>query len=278
MKLKRLIAAVLFVAGIVTLLIAQSGRATERSMRQCDNQQNGTVPQSTPSVGDCENTYLPAVIVEDTQIPTPTIESSSTPRPTATEIPPTHTSTPTATFTPTATPTPIPQFPFYGMQFVPEEDLQTVKSFGTEVVLQTFFRNSPPEDWISYLDAAEAADIKVVASFWQPGWTYDGEQWIIDDEVKAFIKLVEDHPALFAIYSIHEPYWNGCFGCGYTTAEVQQLYSAIKEIADVPIFADMDELVFWAERSEENVFADAICDYCGLWYYPATTDGTFDRE
>lgn len=267
-------------------MLAQNGIAIEHIVDDCEGEQggsetiptsdSGTIPTKPPS--NCENLFLPAVLSEEinTQTPesTPTVQLEATP----TLITPVVTPTPSATPEPTAIP--IPLIPFYGMQFVPKDDLSIVKELGVEVVLQDFSRNDSAEEWLSYLDAAEAVDIKIVAWFWSPGWTYDRENatWIIDDEAKTFINTIKDHPALFAIYSIHEPYWNDCFGCGYTTSELQQLYSAIKAIADVPIFADMDELVFWDDHSEETIFADGICDYCGLWYYPAKSDGSFDRE
>jgi hypothetical protein len=89
---------------------------------------------------------------------------------------------------------------------------------------------------------------------------------------------VADHPALLAVYALHEPYWNGCWGCGYTTAEQQALYDAIKAIADVPIHSAVDSMSFWTDYSEETAFADGICDYCETWYHPFLADGTYERE
>ena len=61
--------------------------------------------------------------------------------------------------------------PFYGMQYVPSEDLARVKELGIEVVLQDFYHDGTPAEWLAYLDAAHAQQIQVVAWFWPPGWT-----------------------------------------------------------------------------------------------------------
>jgi hypothetical protein len=70
----------------------------------------------------------------------------------------------------------------------------------------------------------------------------------------------------------------GCEGCGYTTAEQQALYDAIKAIADVPLWSAVDSMSFWTEQGEETAFADGVCDYCETWYYPFKEGGIYERE
>ena len=146
--------------------------------------------------------------------------------------------------------------PFYGMQFVPIDELDMVRGLGIEVILESFERDAPPEEWLAYLDEAQALGIQVVAWLWPPGWHWDGSEWEIPNRDREFIEAVAYHPALFAVYSLHEPYWMGCRGCGYTTAEQQALYDAIKAIAEVPIWSDVDSISLWTAHSEETAFAD----------------------
>jgi len=168
--------------------------------------------------------------------------------------------------------------PFYGVQYVYSDELETVQELGVEVVLMDFEHDGPPGDWLAYLDEAQAQGIQIIAWLWPPGWDWDGAQWQIDYQAELFVQTVAGHPALFAVYSLHEPYWRGCEGCGYTTAEQQALYGAIKAIADVPIYSEVDSMSFWTARGEETAFADGICDYCSTWYYPFKEGGVYERE
>ena len=170
--------------------------------------------------------------------------------------------------------------PVFAMQYVPIDDLKVVKTLGTNVVLQNFRDFEEPEDWLVYLDAAHSYEIQVIAWYWEPGWVLDEEteEWIIDEKAVLFLETVRDHPALFAIYMVHEPYCNGCVECGYTTAQLQALYQQIKAIADVPLYAALGGLADWATESDEKVFADGVCDYCDLWYYPFRDGGVYNIE
>jgi len=164
------------------------------------------------------------------------------------------------------------------MVFVDEGDFGMVKDLGTQVVQHTFAHDGTPESWLAYLDAAQAQDIQVIAWLWRQGWEWDGSTWHIDDQARSFVQTVAGHPALFAVYGLHEPYWNGCWGCGYTTAQQQALYDALKAIADVPIYSDVGRIGFWIAEGEETAFADGVCDYCATWYYPFLADGSYARE
>ena len=173
---------------------------------------------------------------------------------------------------------PSPQEPYYGMHFVPSSDLGTVRDLGAEVVLMALPHDGTPKDWLSYLDAAWAEQISVIAWLWPEGWRWDGAAWRIDEQAELFVRTVSEHPGLLAVYALHEPYWNGCWGCGYTTAEQQALYSAVKAIADVPIHSAVDSMSAWTAHGEETAFADGICDYCETWYHPFRENGTYKRN
>lgn len=172
------------------------------------------------------------------------------------------------------------ELPFYGMEFVPIEDLDKMQRLGINMVLNNFDYDATPDDWIDYLEAAERYNIRVVAQLWPEGWKFSEETqaWDIDSQARLFLTTIEDHPALFAVYLLHEPYWRDCEGCGYTTAEQQALYQAVKAIADIPLYSEVDSMAFWTEQGEETAFAAGICDYCQTSYYPFRSNGDYERE
>lgn len=171
-----------------------------------------------------------------------------------------------------------PDLPFYGMQYVPTDDLDTVAALGVNAVLQDF-PHDDPEVWIEMLDAAQARDMKVVAWQWPSGWEWDdnAETWTITPSGRRFIETVADHPALLAVYGVHEPYWNECFGCGWTTAQLRDLYRKIKRVRNVPVYAAFDGFDFWRDYGSETTFGPGVCDICDTWYYPVLDD-EYDRD
>ncbi|NJN81627.1 MAG: hypothetical protein HC802_04615, partial [Caldilineaceae bacterium] len=113
---------------------------------------------------------------------------------------------PAATATPTQTPTPTPTEgfggPYYGVHYVPMEDLATVKALGADVVLRDMPDHGTPEEWLAILDEFEANDLQLLAWFWEQGWTFDRatDEWTISDQARLFLETVAGHPALFAVY------------------------------------------------------------------------------
>ena len=168
--------------------------------------------------------------------------------------------------------------PFYGMQFVDLDDLDKVREMGVEVIVTDLPHDGTPANWLSFLDAAQAHGIRVIPWLWPQGWAWDGTAWQIDPKARLFLQTVAGHPALFAVYALHEPYWNGCEGCGYTTATQQALYRALKAIANVPLYSEIGSVAGWTARGQATTFADGICDYCATWYYPFKDGGIYERN
>jgi len=168
--------------------------------------------------------------------------------------------------------------PLYGMEFVPADDLDVIQGMGIDVVLAVFPHDGLVQDWVAYLDQAYALEIKVIGRLWPEGWQWDGSNWQIDSQTRIFIQTLANHPATLAVYALEEPYWRGCWGCGYTTDQLQLLYKRIREIARIPIYSEVDSMSFWTEQGENTAFADGICDYCASWYYPFLADGSYQRE
>jgi hypothetical protein len=168
--------------------------------------------------------------------------------------------------------------PFYGMEFVYLDDLDEARALGVEVIMTDLPHDGTPADWLSFLNAAQARGIRVVPWLWPQGWHWDGYAWHLDAQARLFLQTVVGHPALFAVYALHEPYWNGCEGCGYSTATQQALYNAIKAIADVPIYSEIGSISGWTARGPATAFADGVCDYCANWNYPFKDGGVYERD
>lgn len=174
----------------------------------------------------------------------------------------------------------VDEVELYGVQYPPEEEYDRLRRMGIDTILIDFSIGADPARWVEQLDLAGDADLSVVAWLWKPGWSLDEGTgtWKMDPRAATFLETVEGHPALFAVYGTHEAYWNGCFDCGYTTEQLQDLYSQIKEIADVPVYSSFGEFHYWANMGPETTFADGICDYCDSWYYPVREGGEYDIE
>jgi hypothetical protein len=164
------------------------------------------------------------------------------------------------------------------MQFVYQADLDVAKALGVEVIMTDLPHNGTPASWSSFLDAAQARGIRVIPWLWPQGWTWNGQAWQIDAQATLFIQTVANHPAVLAVYALHEPYWNGCEGCGYSTATQQALYTAIKEIAAVPLYSEIGSISGWTAHGSATAFADGVCDYCANWNYPFKTGGVYERQ
>ncbi len=167
--------------------------------------------------------------------------------------------------------------PFCGMHFAAADDLPLVRALGVTVILQTFRHDGDPAEWLAQLNLAQSRALQVIAQLWPEGWVWDGNAWQIDEQARLFVQTVANHPAILAVYALHEPYWRGCDTCGLTTAQQQALYQQIKAIADVPLYSEIGEIDFWADQGPDTTLADGVCDYCAATYYPFFADGSYDR-
>ncbi|MDW8350900.1 MAG: endo alpha-1,4 polygalactosaminidase [Anaerolineae bacterium] len=175
---------------------------------------------------------------------------------------------------------PTPALPFYGIQYVPLSELPQVRALGFDMVLTDFAYDADPAEWVTYLDTAWSLGMRVIPWLWPEGWKLNRQTgvWTIDATARRFLETVAGHPATFAVYALHEPYWMECDTCGYTTAEQQALYRAIKQIAPVPIYSEINGIAFWAEATPEKAIAPGVCDYCQTAFYPFINDGRYLRD
>ncbi|MCB9422094.1 MAG: hypothetical protein H6667_19995 [Ardenticatenaceae bacterium] len=157
--------------------------------------------------------------------------------------------------------------------------LANARSWGVTTILQTFSTslvNTPQaENWLIFLDAAEAAGIDIVAYLW-PRTTYpviDGPFYY--DDLKSFLDVVGDHPALIGYVGLHEPLEPQM---GISAEELRGFYTEMKSYApDLLLAHFMGNMAYVEEhRTDGWMFSDGMCDICLIWYYPFETIGGED--
>lgn len=150
------------------------------------------------------------------------------------------------------------------------ERLSYLRGLGVDVVVQAF--SSEPvdtgreQDWLIFLDEAQAQGIDVIARLWPPH-DWDGAQFDFY-YVSRFLAVVQDHPALLAYFGLHEPLEV------YTGDQLRFYYQSVKGYApEVPIFHAMSDIAGFESdpRFGDRRFTDGICDLCAIWYYPFRT-------
>ena len=222
-----------------------------------------TVATPTPTVGTVVPTFTPTETPTMMAAPTPT-EGLAVP-----------------TATPVETPTAIaaPEFPYgivypYGKvrgeadRLAIRERLEYLHSLGINAVLQVFnsrFIDSGREDdWLVFLDEAQAAGIRVAARL-DRGNPWDGEQFEFD-KIQRFLAVLGDHPAFLAYVGLHEPMEL------FDGDQMRHFYSTVKGLApDVPIVNLMGREILKAEGKPEwadRRFGDGMCDVCVFYDYP----------
>ena len=148
--------------------------------------------------------------------------------------------------------------------------LAYLRELGVGVVVQVF--SSAPvdtgreQDWLIFLDEAQAQDIQVIARLWPPR-DWDGTQFDFT-YVGRFLAQVRDHPALLAYFALHEPLET------FTGGQLRAYYQAVKGYApNVLVFNAMSDIAgFEADpRFADRRFTAGICDLCAIWYYPFYT-------
>lgn len=160
--------------------------------------------------------------------------------------------------------------------------LADIKAKGVTTIIQTFSASlvgTPETDaWLIFLDAAEAADIDVIAYLW-PRTTYP----VIDGPfnyaaLKGFLDVVGDHPALIGYVGLHEPLEPPM---GISADKLRSFYTEMKSFApDLLLTHFMGNMAYAeAHRTDGWTFTDGMCDICLIWYYPfETIDGQLVYE
>jgi hypothetical protein len=107
-------------------------------------------------------------------------------------------------------------------------------------------------------------------------WAWNGSEWVFPPSAIQTLEGIANHPALFAIYALHEPfdYTNECH---WTVEQQQELYQLLKAYTDAaPVWSDVGTLAGWEARGIE--LTDGICDYCGTFHHRFRSDWTSERS
>jgi len=156
---------------------------------------------------------------------------------------------------------------WYGITRAPASEWQTIgENLGGAVVDLIAYPYTPLSDIISSLDSAEVLEYRVVFHIYDGDrdtntpWYLDAdEQWVFPQAAIETLQAVSDHPALLAIYALHEPLDEGE---AYVSVEQQrELYQLLKGYTGgLPVFTDMGGFSVWENRGVE--LSDGLCDYC----------------
>jgi hypothetical protein len=88
-------------------------------------------------------------------------------------------------------------------------------------------------------------------------WRLEGGQWVISARGAEILRVVDGHPALLAVYALHEPFDSSGY---HADADAQRaLYGLIKSHANVAVWTDIATLHGPVVDGE---LSDGICDYC----------------
>jgi hypothetical protein len=237
------------------------------------------VPSDTPTVVPTE---------------TPTPEPTDTPSPATTDAPaPTDTPTATPTDTPqpietptlaaTSTPIPAPSVAptsvlgttWHGVGRTPETAWRLVRdNLGGAVVEHLVKPSTSDADILGSLNRAQALGMQVLLHIYdnesntRKPWRLEGGDWVVSERGIEILRLVEGHPALFAVYTLHEPYDSSDY---HADSDAQRaLYALLKSYANVPLYTDIATLHMPLQFGE--VLSDGMCDYCAT--FPTTFRGS----
>jgi hypothetical protein len=149
--------------------------------------------------------------------------------------------------------------------------LNQIKDLGVTTVIQTFPQSlvgdpAREDHWLLFLDAAEEVEIDVIAYLW-PSTVYPnvGDPFDYDD-LKAFIDVVGDHPALVGYVGLHEPLEPLE---EISEQELKDFYTEMKTYApNLKIAHFLGNISYWDENRTDWDFSDGVCDICMIYYFP----------
>lgn len=149
------------------------------------------------------------------------------------------------------------------------ESLSKIReTLNIDLAAQIFAGDTTEKDWEFVLNSAEKYNFKLIIAFEDganspPKWNGTSFDLGIAGE---FLKKYKDHPALYTVLVVDEPYHSRHNG-EYTPERLRVLYSQLKNVApNLPVF-----LQFSRQLSKFNdngklgqIFTDNMCDICGV--------------
>jgi len=148
--------------------------------------------------------------------------------------------------------------------------LQMAKDMGVTTIIQPFgsalLGTGNESRWLLFLDEAQIIGIDVVAYLWpkdesDPDYPYNRE------DLKDFLDVVGDHPALLGYVALHEPLEQAA---GISDDDLRDFYTEMKAYEPNAMLGHYMADIAYAEehRTDGWTFSDGMCDICIIWYYP----------
>lgn len=159
---------------------------------------------------------------------------------------------------------PVPQDQTYARNAdAIRQSFRELHAHGITVVGQFFASDSVEADWQVFFDIAAEEGIGVIPAFEEaPRWNGDHFDLGITGEL---LNAMHDHPALYAIAPVDEPF-HARHNWEITATRLQQLYRQLKEIApNTPVYVPFSREIWKGEQGRygsDYVFKSGMCDIC----------------
>ncbi|MBN1955887.1 MAG: hypothetical protein JW900_12680 [Anaerolineae bacterium] len=171
---------------------------------------------------------------------------------------------------------------WYGVRQVTVSDLPYMRSAvgGSVTTLSVNEEMSLDEvitrlEQIASLDYVAVVNLKDASNCSGRPWEWNGSEWVFPNRAVAILQGTADHPAVLAIYALHEPF-NQNAECHWTVEEQQLLYQELHGYTGgLPVWSDIGGV---APLEEGGIsWAGGICDYCGTFHHSFRSDWSSEQ-
>lgn len=169
----------------------------------------------------------------------------------------------------------------YGLESVPLSDFTKIaKNLLVNLVVVEINPGDSPSNWQKIFAEARRNNWQVIIRLTPQPWQWIGKpkdeesgQWNLDkgEEFLNFLNeyLKSQQNIFFALYLLNDPFWQGNFSLGYSSAVQKKLYQEIKrKVPQVNLITDVGSLTFWENYSWQTKIENGMFDYAGIWLYP----------
>lgn len=174
-----------------------------------------------------------------------------------------------------------PENRWYGIRSVPTGDMRTVADELGGSVINIGVGTQSADQINTSLDLAQSLGYRVVVTMYTTEtcssrpWEWIGNEWVFPQSSIETLQAIAHHPALFAIYALHEPF-DTSNECHWTVVQQQELYQLLKEYTDgASVWSDVGTLSGWEKHGVQ--LTDGICDYCGTFHHRFRSDWTSEQ-
>ena len=166
----------------------------------------------------------------------------------------------------------------YSIHWAPIEMWGFLRSQGIDTVV-TALSPIDRERWPVVFQKARELDLKLIVALWPLPYKIDGDEVSIR-AAEGFLNYLKMNPSsrerVTALYGVDEPFWQDCYGCGWTTPQMIRLRERIRSIIpDMKMYYDMGDIAFWEKMNRDPTsihffhktwIDDAAFDYVSIYY------------